>query len=204
MKKAKKVLLILLCALLLVCASVAGTVAYLTDTKSVTNTFTTGNVAITLQENEMDVETGKVKKAEGADKPALVDEIKDIKIIPGREIEKQPVITVGSGSENCWLFVKVEGTNNILAAGAFVPAAGWSAVADNAGWYQCSTEKKAGDVTQVFEHFKVNNLDNQAVTALEDATITVTAYGIQAEGVNQADALTIALNMASSQNTTNP
>ena len=50
MKKTKKVLILGLCAVLLVAASVLGTMAYLTDTKSVTNTFTVGNVAITLDE----------------------------------------------------------------------------------------------------------------------------------------------------------
>ena len=43
MKNAKKVLLLVLCAVLLVGASVAGTVAYLTATDSVENTFTVGN-----------------------------------------------------------------------------------------------------------------------------------------------------------------
>ena len=42
MKKAKKILALLLCAVLLVGATIAGTVAYLTDEKAVVNTFTVG------------------------------------------------------------------------------------------------------------------------------------------------------------------
>ena len=46
-----KALLMACCAVLLVFASVIGTLAYLTDTtEKVTNTFTVGNVAIKLDE----------------------------------------------------------------------------------------------------------------------------------------------------------
>ena len=49
MKKAKKVLLLALCAVLLVGATIAGTVAYLTSTTTeVKNTFTAGKVQILL------------------------------------------------------------------------------------------------------------------------------------------------------------
>ena len=51
MKKAKKVVALALCAVMLVVGSVAGTMAYLTSsTGDVVNTFTVGNVAITLDE----------------------------------------------------------------------------------------------------------------------------------------------------------
>ena len=46
MKKTKKALLLSLCAVMLVTASVLGTMAYLTSTDEVVNTFTVGNVAI--------------------------------------------------------------------------------------------------------------------------------------------------------------
>ena len=51
MKTKRKALLLSLCAVLLVVASVMGTMAYLTSTSAtVTNTFTVGNVGITLDE----------------------------------------------------------------------------------------------------------------------------------------------------------
>ena len=53
MKKTRKILLMAACAILLVCISVGATVAYLTDMKSVTNTFTVGKVAITLDEKDV-------------------------------------------------------------------------------------------------------------------------------------------------------
>ena len=50
MKTKSKALLLTLCAVLLVAASVMGTMAYLTSTDKVENTFTVGNVKITLDE----------------------------------------------------------------------------------------------------------------------------------------------------------
>ena len=57
MKKTKKALLLSLCAVMLVTASVLGTMAYLTSTDEVVNTFTVGNVAITLDETDVDNST---------------------------------------------------------------------------------------------------------------------------------------------------
>lgn len=53
-KTKTKALLMSLCAVLLVAASVLGTMAYLTDSKDVKNTFTVGNVAIKLDEAKVD------------------------------------------------------------------------------------------------------------------------------------------------------
>lgn len=55
MKTRSKALLLSLCAVLLVAASVFGTMAYLTSNDSVVNTFTVGSVSITL--DEADVKT---------------------------------------------------------------------------------------------------------------------------------------------------
>lgn len=56
-KTKTKVLLMSLCAVLLVAASVLGTMAYLTDSKDVKNTFTVGNVSITMDETDVDDST---------------------------------------------------------------------------------------------------------------------------------------------------
>ena len=50
MKMKTKALLVLACAVMLVAASVFGTLTYLTDNDAVTNTFTVGKVNITLDE----------------------------------------------------------------------------------------------------------------------------------------------------------
>ncbi|MCI6842153.1 MAG: SipW-dependent-type signal peptide-containing protein, partial [Clostridiales bacterium] len=50
MKARNKILLLALCMAALIAVSVLGTMAYLTSTDTVTNTFTVGKVAITLDE----------------------------------------------------------------------------------------------------------------------------------------------------------
>ena len=97
MKNAKKVLALLLCAVLLVGASVAGTLAFLTDTDDVLNTFTIGNVQIKLDEPVVNPETGKaVEPAERTEEGNT-----EVRMIPGRPIDKEPTVTVLTDSEDC-------------------------------------------------------------------------------------------------------
>ena len=98
MKTRSKALLLTLCAVLLVTASMLGTMAYLTSTDEVKNTFTVGSVAITLDETDVDNSTT------GADR----DRANSYKLLPGHEYKKDPTIHVDANSEDCFLFVKVE------------------------------------------------------------------------------------------------
>lgn len=91
MKKFKKALALLLCAVLLVAGSVAGTLAYLqAQTGVVENTFTVGEVEITLSENDYDKD-GDIMKNKYED------------VVPGLSYEKEPVVTVIEGSEDCYV-----------------------------------------------------------------------------------------------------
>ena len=63
MKKTSKALLLTICAVLLVAASVMGTMAYLTSTDKVQNTFTVGKVAIKLDEAKVDANGKAVEPA---------------------------------------------------------------------------------------------------------------------------------------------
>ena len=63
--KKRKALLLVLCAVLLVAASVMGTMAYLTSTDEVKNTFTVGNVKLRLDEAKVDAAGEAI---EGADR----------------------------------------------------------------------------------------------------------------------------------------
>ena len=65
MKTRRNALLLSFCAVLLVVASVFGTVAYMTSKDQVKNTFTVGKVAINLDEAKV---TDDGKPVEGADR----------------------------------------------------------------------------------------------------------------------------------------
>lgn len=104
MKTKSKALLLTLCAVLLVTASVLGTMAFLTSTASVENTFTVGSVKITLDEAKV---TPDGKPVEGA---ARVGE-NSYKLMPGHTYTKDPTIHVDAASEDCFIRAKVTLTN---------------------------------------------------------------------------------------------
>ena len=183
----KKTLTVLLALVLVIAMSVAGTMAYLTSTDSVTNSFTVGKVAITLDEakvneyGELDVTaTGRVKANE-------------YKLIPGHSYTKDPIIHVAADSEDCYLFVKVEdGLAGIEAATTIadqLKANNWKAVEGVANVYVYAkgtdaktavpASKTATDVP-VFGSFTLTG--TASVADYANKQIKVTAYAIQADG----------------------
>lgn len=94
----KKILAISLVVSLVAVAALGITLAYFTDTKAVNNTFTMGNVKITLEEivgygeNE-----SPIIQAEGHAYPTAA---------PGDELTKKPYVT-NTGSNSAWVFLKL-------------------------------------------------------------------------------------------------
>ena len=99
MKTKSKALLLTLCAVLLVAASVLGTMAYLTSTDTVTNTFTIGKVEIKLDETDVTNPTGPRVQANSS------------KLMPGTTYTKDPTFTVLKGSEDSYVRMKVTFNN---------------------------------------------------------------------------------------------
>ena len=99
MKTKSKALLLTLCAVLLVAASVLGTMAYLTSTDTVTNTFTVGKVEIKLDETDVTDPNGPRVKANS------------YKLMPGTTYTKDPTVTVLKGSEESYVRMKVTFNN---------------------------------------------------------------------------------------------
>ena len=91
-----KALLVVACALLLVAASLFGTMAYLTSTDKVTNTFTVGKVKITLDEAKVNTDGTPVANAERV-------KANEYKLLPGHTYTKDPVLTVKGGSEDAYV-----------------------------------------------------------------------------------------------------
>lgn len=181
MKKIYKAIALVLCAALLVAGSIFGTLAYLTSkTATVTNTFTAGKVEITLHEYEIDA-TGKktttVAPAAG---------LEGIKLVPGRVIQKNPVITVKANSEACYLFVEVK--NGLSDLVAINWAAGeWIQIGTtNIYYYKTTVTATADTPIEVFPTVTCKDV-NGAYSALNATnTIEITAYAVQAEGFGTA------------------
>lgn len=104
-KTKTKALLMSLCAVLLVAASVLGTMAYLTDSKDVKNTFTVGNVAIKLDEAKVDEMGNLVKNQDGT----LAERVPGnaYKLLPNHTYVKDPTVTVKTPSVDSYVRMKV-------------------------------------------------------------------------------------------------
>ncbi|MBQ2856810.1 MAG: hypothetical protein IJE78_06760 [Bacteroidaceae bacterium] len=185
MKTKSKALLLALCAVLLVAASVLGTMAYLTSRAEVTNTFTVGSVSITLDEAPVD--------ANGKETTGARVTTNSYKLMPGHEYDKDPTIHVAQNSEDCWLFVQI--TDEIAAIqdadtiATQMAANGWTLVDADANVYAHNAIAKAGNNVVVFESFKIKgDVKNDALAAYANKTINVIAYAVQADGFDTAAA----------------
>lgn len=109
-KTKTKALLMSLCAVLLVAASVLGTMAYLKDSEVVKNTFTVGNVAITLDEAKVD-DNGNAIDKQGKQVTNLADAERvpgnAYKLLPGHTYTKDPTVTVKTPSVDSYVRMKV-------------------------------------------------------------------------------------------------
>ncbi len=175
----KKVITAVVAIALVLVAAVGGTFAWLIDsTDPVTNTFTYGDIDITLAET-----TGN-----------------DYKIVPGNDITKDPKVTVESGSEACWLFVKIEETNwttlktddNSARKVDYAVAEGWTALENNAGVYYREVAAVTADTEyQVLKNNKIlvsGELTKDEVETLKSTTPTLkfTAYAVQKDSSTTA------------------
>ena len=204
MKKTRKILLMAACAVLLVCISVGATVAYLTSTDSVKNTFTVGKVEITLDEAKVNADGSLVDNGKTRVKA------NSYKLLPGHTYTKDPTIHVANDSEPCYLFVKVE--NGIAAIEGeetiekYMLGQNWVKLGESHPdiWFRAEdfeegqtpvpAKYNAGSNVVIFPEFTIaesvlggTKPANPAEGALyiEDykaATIKITAYAIQADG----------------------
>ena len=171
----------MLSAALIVCATVAGTLAWLTDkTEPVVNTFTVGDINITLTESEN----------------------LDLKMVPGQSIKKDPKVTVKAGSEACWLFVKVVRSENFKDFMTYDKADGWTLLKTEGNtevYYREVAATTAHTDIYVLKDNKVTVRDTVTKTMLEGVknaedgtpnenapTLTFTAYAVQMDGINDA------------------
>lgn len=108
-KTKTKALLMSLCAVLLVAASVLGTMAYLTDSKDVKNTFTVGKVAIKLDEAKVDENGTQVVDKDGNPVARVTEN--EYKLLPGHTYVKDPTVTVLKPSVKSYVRMKVTFNN---------------------------------------------------------------------------------------------
>lgn len=101
----KRFVAILLCMTLVALAAIGATFAYLTDTKSVNNTFTMGNVAIKLDETDIKNPTGARVTSN------------EYNVYPGAVVTKDPIVhNTGKNAAYIRATVNVSNWMNLCAA----------------------------------------------------------------------------------------
>ena len=190
MKKLKKALLLLLCMVLAVGGSILGTLAYLTDTETVTNTFSVGDIRIALDEAKV---TPDGVPVQGADRV----QANEYHLLPGLTYTKDPVLTVEGGSEACYIYIRVDnGIQALETAGdtsiaAQIEKNGWEKLdgVENV-YYKTHSQSAADTKYATFESFTIDGdkVDNTMLSTYQGATVTVTGYAVQKDGFGSAKA----------------
>ncbi|MGI6162287.1 MAG: hypothetical protein ACOYJD_09775 [Christensenellales bacterium] len=211
MKTKSKALLIALCAVLLVTASVLVTIAYLTSTDKAINTFTVGKVKITLDETKVD-EYGEPEVG------AARVKTNQYKLIPGHEYIKDPTVHVDSESEPCYIRIivtvsEIEDLKNAFPVGKYPEfyhedvflleklVTGWdsdvwvpySATAEGVYEFRYAdiyTYVSPGDLPELFASVKIpGTVTGDNLSSLEEGFKTeIEAHAIQADGFANANA----------------
>jgi hypothetical protein len=163
---------------------VAGTIAHLTDDVTVKNTFTVGNVSITMVESLVD-EYGNVTSG-------TTNQGNSYKLIPGHSYTKDPTIKVSENSEDCYIFVMIE---NGLGSDATLPMNdGWAEVSKDGNtyiWVYGTTEdpKAVSANDNAVVPFSTFTFGQDAdPESYKDSSINVTAYAIQTDTLNSKTA----------------
>ena len=188
----KKRTMIFVTVMVLLFAMVTGsTLAYMTSKSgTVTNTFTYGNIKITIDEAPVD---GNGKETTGNRVTS-----NEYKLVAGSTYDKDPTVHIQANSESCYIFVNVQ--NNLLAAGlggetveTQMKAKGWTkATPTGAGtnctvWYKASAFAMSAEVQDVvlFETIDiakgVEGSDNAP-----SSSIIIEAYAVQSANFDSA------------------
>ena len=211
MKKRSKALLLSMCAVLLVVGSVFGTIAYLTDSESVTNTFSVGQVGLKLDEAKVD-EMGK-PDGETRWQPTTADPVQEYHLLPGHSYTKDPTVTVDAGSEESYVRMMATIAYKAEADEVFAKYGVTNWLNINSDWVTDgipTTKEESGTITRIYE-FRYKStvaksetatklpalfttltvpggVTNDEIACLKDMVISVEAHAIQAAGFADADA----------------
>ncbi len=205
MKKGLKALLLVMCAIVLVVATVFTTLAFLQDTtQTITNTFTVGNVGIDLLEAKVD-SYGEYLDASGKSSTTPYYQTEtgnSFRVVPGESYKKDAIVRVEADSEKSYVFVKVD---NKLPEGINLEVDDeWKSLTEdeNNTVYYRIVENDATNVQdlQIFEFdesgysvtVESNFITESLITegASVNNLVEITAYAIQVEGIVEIDSKT--------------
>lgn len=165
-----KLIVVLLAMVMVLSVGIGGTLAWLTDeTPEVKNTFGTSDIGVKLEETTT-----------------------TYKMIPGWTIDKDPKAWIDEGSEDAFLFVKVQKSANFDAFMTYEIASGWTELTSAAGtdykiYYREVTTAQMGKANAyaILKDNQVSVLDTvtkemmEGLTEATKPTLTFQAYAVQ-------------------------
>ena len=195
----KKLITAIIALSLALCCLVGVTMAWLMDsTPTVKNTFTTGDVEITLKESPLNADGTYGTPVEGTENA--------YQMIPGTEYKKDPTVAVDASSETCYLFVKFEeegdASTYLTYTSTLTSTNGWTQgdgtnIPSNV-WYRI-VEK--GDSVRSWALLAGNKITVNATTVTKanmdiaaKAALVYTAYAVQKANVVDAAAAWVIVN----------
>lgn len=189
----KKVVVLVLAAMMVLGCAMGATLAWLTDSATVTNTFTPSNINITLTETNPAVDTDENSPHKGNHVA---------KMVPGSDIAKDPKVTVLKDSEKCFLFIEID-DSAVKDYLDYTVATGWTPLTG------LPTDTKDSDYTANKVYYRVvdSSTSDQGFGILAGDKVTVmdtlgktemaavgtgkdmvfTAYAVQYENIATAD-----------------
>lgn len=136
-KTSKKSLLLVLLALVLTVGTIMGTIAWLTATDSVTNSFTAGNITNPYEPNDPTIDPEDPGNSDGTDQldgnlyEPKWDPTAEHKMLPGATFDKDPFVGIGPKSEDSYVFAWANDATKVLEYTVNAPDGtncGWVAV----------------------------------------------------------------------------
>ena len=174
-RSGKKALVMLAAVVIGFAGITTSTLAWLIDeTPEVRNTFTYGDIEIDLEETDTDGDD---------DGDPTTPEENTYEMVPGNSIAKDPVVTVLADSEDCWLFVKIDESENFGDFMEYDIAEGWIALEGFEGVYYRAVDKAEAD-----QEFPV--LLNNEVRVRGDVTSDM-LHALDTDGANNYPTMTI-------------
>jgi hypothetical protein len=165
-------------ATLALTATVGGTLAWLIAEDTVTNTFTYGDINIELTETDTGLDADDN------------DKTNEYEMVPGNFIDKDPTVIVEADSEDCYLFVQLEKSENFDDFMGYDVNPAWKPLivdgeeVENVFYYTALKSEEDQEINVLLENMiKVkDNVTKEMLNELTDATyptLTVKAYGVQ-------------------------
>lgn len=163
-------IIILIVGIVLLVSTFNTTIAWLkSESKTLISKFSNGNIDILLTDEDL-----------------KENNILNYEIIPGTTIKKNTYVTVKAGSEDCWLFVEINQTDNFNEFMSYTMEDGWQLLEENSNIYYIEVTKNNDD--QNFNIIKENiisiksDITNEQCKNLNEEnypSISFAAYAIQ-------------------------